>query len=57
MTFFTVCDAMYEPPVARESTATITPPWYLKANVVVPRLKAILTAESGLLYFSKNDFG
>eukprot|EP00966_Prymnesium_polylepis_P142142 3282197-Prymnesium_polylepis.1 len=36
MTFLTVCDAMYAPDDARESTATITPPWYLKASVVVP---------------------
>ena len=36
MTFLTVCDAMYAPELARESTATTTPPLYLNARVVVP---------------------
>lgn len=35
-TFFTVPEAMKDPPVARESTQTTTPPWYTKAHVVVP---------------------
>jgi len=36
MTFLTVCEAMYAPADARESTATTTPALYLKARVVVP---------------------
>mmetsp|Transcript_39245 Transcript_39245/g.94897 ORF Transcript_39245/g.94897 Transcript_39245/m.94897 type:complete len:206 (-) Transcript_39245:78-695(-) len=36
MTFLTVPDEMYAPMVDRESTETMTPPWNLNANVVVP---------------------
>ena len=39
---------MYEPAVARESTDTITPPWNLKANVVVPCANRIFTSLSAL---------
>lgn len=42
MTFLTVPEAMYEPAVARESTATMMPPLKRKASVVVPWLILIL---------------
>lgn len=41
-TFLTLPEPMYSPPVARESTHTITPPWYLKEQVVVPLWKSML---------------
>ena len=42
----TVCEAIQLPAVARESTATIIPPWKRNAKVVVPW--AILILQSGL---------
>lgn len=36
MTFLTVCEAIQLPAVARESVATMMPPWKRKASVVVP---------------------
>jgi len=44
ITFFTVCEAMYAPDVALESTAITTPPWYLNPSVVVPCAIWILVA-------------
>lgn len=45
MTFLTVCEAIQLPAVARESVATMMPPWKRKASVVVPW--AILMGQSG----------
>jgi hypothetical protein len=45
MTFFTVCEAIQLPAVARESVATMMPPWKRKASVVVPW--AILMGQLG----------
>lgn len=50
MTFFTVCEAIQFPAVARESVATMIPPWNLKARVVVPW--AIFIGQSGLAWSS-----
>lgn len=46
MTFLTVCEAIQLPAVARESVATMMPPWKRKARVVVPW--AILIGHCGL---------
>jgi hypothetical protein len=46
MTFLTVWLAIQSPAVARESVATMMPPWKRKASVVVPW--AILMGQSGL---------
>lgn len=46
ITFFTVCEAIQFPAVARESVHTMMPPWKRKARVVVPW--AILIGHSGL---------
>lgn len=46
MTFLTVWEAIQLPAVARESVATMMPPWKRKARVVVPW--AILMGQSGL---------
>ncbi len=50
MTFFTVCEAIQFPAVARESVATMIPPLNLKASVVVPC--AILIGQFGLAWSS-----
>ena len=50
ITFFTVCDAIQFPEVARESVATMIPPWKRKARVVVPW--ASLMGHSGFLWSS-----
>ena len=46
MTFLTVWEAIQLPAVARESVATMMPPWKRKARVVVPW--ASLMGQSGL---------
>jgi hypothetical protein len=46
ITFLTVCEAIQLPAVARESVATMMPPWNRKASVVVPW--AILMGHCGL---------
>ncbi|KAK1837272.1 hypothetical protein QBC39DRAFT_387567 [Podospora conica] len=46
ITFLTVCEAIQLPAVARESVATMMPPWKRKASVVVPW--AILMGHEGL---------
>jgi hypothetical protein len=46
ITFLTVCEAIQFPAVARESVATMMPPWKRKARVVVPW--AILMGQFGL---------
>lgn len=46
ITFLTVCEAIQFPAVARESVATMIPPWKRKARVVVPW--AILIGQLGL---------
>lgn len=50
MTFLTVCEAIQFPAVARESVATMMPPWKRKASVVVPW--AILIGQSGFEWSS-----
>jgi hypothetical protein len=45
ITFFTVCEAIQLPAVARESVATMMPPWNRNASVVVPW--AILMGQLG----------
>jgi hypothetical protein len=45
MTFLTVCEAIQLPAVARESVATMMPPWNRNASVVVPW--AILIGQDG----------
>jgi len=42
MTFRTVSEEIKLPIVALESTATKTPPWKIKARVVVPVLKSMI---------------
>lgn len=50
ITFLTVCEAIQFPAVARESVATIIPPWKRKARVVVPW--ASLMGQLGLVWSS-----